>query len=103
MTPLILAHGDVGFLFILVGVQAAALLSGVIAIAAAARRTPGERSVFGSIVGGGAVVIGGALLLLLGWPRRFSDLFDLALAVTVPIGLFGMVLSLLRRRKRPSR
>lgn len=99
--PLILAHGDVGFVITLLAAAGIAVLASVISVGAALLKNKAARSRIGVAAGITAIALGTPMLFLVGWPPRFAAPTEVALVVPVPLGIAGLLLSLRRHADRP--
>jgi hypothetical protein len=92
--PLIIAHGDLRILYGFFVIAGFAIVSGLASVVVAAKKKKGESARFAVIAGIGAIVLGVGSLCLFGWPRDLSDPFALAMVLPVPLGAFGIFVSL---------
>lgn len=91
--PLILAHGDIGFVIALLACAGVAVLASVVSVVAALLKKGAARSRVGIAAGITAIILGGPMLILVGWPPRFAAPMEVALVIPVPLGIVGLLLS----------
>lgn len=96
--PLIIACPGGPAIFLIFLIPLFGLIPGILSVAFGVGKRETRISAPGTVAGGISILLGVAIIVFFGWPSPFDNLIAFLIITPVPLGSFGLWLSLRRKR-----